>query len=377
MIKKTALFMAIVLAAVSLSGCWSYWSLSDMSIVTAMAIDIDDNGGYDLTFETADLSGPVRQEGIKAYLVKSQGPTIFYAIRNAINENVNRFYFGHLQAVILSEDAARSRDITGIIDWFLRDEEPRETTFFVISEGKARDFISTKPYGNPLLGVEIHKIMDNDRSVTLSLPYVELYNIYNIINGEGESLALPFFHIENNAGQPAIAANGTAVYKGQRMEGTLSVEETKYLLFIEDKAESGLLTFPASGEGPDDTTLEISKTDTQTQFTYKSGKLEFDIKTDTDVFLGQYSQSTGEIDDDKINTLEATASACLKQGIEGLIKKMQTEYDSDIFGFGNMIYKQKPALWDKLSANWDETFASLDVEVECKINIVNTASIKE
>lgn len=377
MIKKTAIFISIVFIVSIFAGCWSYRSLSDMTIVSAMAIDINDNGGYDLTFETIDLSGPVKQEGIQTSLVQSQGPTVFDAIRNARKENVNKIYFGHMQAVILSEKAARNHDISGILDWFLRDQEPRETLYFIISEEAARDFISVKASGNKILGVEIHKIMNEDMSVSLSAPYIELYNIYNIINGNGESLALPFFHTENDEGRQIIAADGAAVYKGQRMVGTLSVDETKCLLFIEDKIKGGVFAFPSSGEGPDSATFEISGNKTRRQFTYKDGKLELDIRTETDGFLGEYSYPKGDIDEDRIHCLETAASESLKLRIEALIKKMQTEYDSDIFGFGNLLYKQNPDLWDKFSSDWDQMFASLDVKVQCKVKIVNTASLKE
>lgn len=374
--KKIALVLSVMLIAISGGGCWNYRSLSDMTIVTAIAIDLGKDGGYDLTFETIDLSGPVKQQGIQTLLIDSHGATIFDAARNSKKKDLNKLYYGHMQIAIISEDAARSRDIGGLIDWFLRDSEVRETLYVVVSAGNARELISAKAAGTPLIGVEINKILDDDRKVTLSVTNEELYNIYDTVNGEGESLALPVFHVTDSNGKRIIETYGAAVYKGQRMAGMLSPDETKYDLFIEDKAEGGLLTFPASGEGPDDTTLEISKNSTERSFSYVNGKLKIRIGTNTDVFLGEYNQPTGEIDEEKIHALESTASAFLARRIGNVIKKVQTEYASDIFGFGNMIYRRDPALWSQLKGNWNETFASLDVDIECNINIVNTAFIK-
>lgn len=375
--KKIALVLSIMLIGIFAGGCWNYRSLSDMTIVTALAIDLGKEGGYDLTFETIDMSGPVKQEGIKSLLIESHGATLFDAARNAKRRNISRLYFGHMQAVIISEDVARSCDIGSLIDWFLRDAELRETIYIIISAGNAREFISAKPYGTSLIGAELHQTMDEDKKTTLSVSYEELYSIYNTINGEGESLTLPAFHVTDNGGEVTIESYGAAVFKEQRMVGMLSPDETKYYMYIQDEAEGGLLTFPASGEGPDDTSLEVSKNSTDRSFSYENGKLKIRIETNTDVFLAEYKQPAGEMNKEKIQALESAAASFVARRIGNVIKKVQAEYASDIFGFGSMIYRQDPALWEQLKANWNDTFASLEVDIECTINIVNTASMKE
>jgi hypothetical protein len=42
-----------------------------------------------------------------------------------------------------------------------------------------------------------------------------------------------------------------------------------------------------------------------------------------------------------------------------------------------MIYRQDLDLWKQLATGWDEQFKSLDVQVSCKIHIINSASIKQ
>ena len=53
-----------------------------------------------------------------------------------------------------------------------------------------------------------------------------------------------------------------------------------------------------------------------------------------------------------------------------------SEYDSDIFGFGESIYRTDLALWKKLKGNWDETFQTLDVEIEPEVHILDTSLLR-
>lgn len=350
-----------------------------MTIVAGVAIDRDPaSGEIKLTFETIDTSGPVKQQGIRHILLESYGKTIFEAARNAKKRSINKLYYGHMQVVVISEEIARNEDISGIMDFFLRDAECRETMYLVISQEKtAGELLGAQSIENPIISYNMQKIVENDHKDTLSIPITEIYKAFNIINSKGISLALPVFHLAKNFGQPVVEANGTAVYKGEKMTGMLTAEESRYYLFAVGKVEGGVIPFSSEPGGGADTTLEISKNQTSRSFKHENGQFKIRVRTETEVFLNDYKRPTNEIDLERIASLENTAQASLKQSIGEVIKKVQTEFGSDIFGFGDMIHKQDFKLWDKYKENWEETFAGLNIEVESKINIVNTASIKE
>ena len=379
MIKKAVFIVLVLLTAAMLCGCWSYRGVNEMTIIAGMAIDRDpQTGEIKLTFEAIDTNVPIKDQGIKHILIEAEGKTIFDAARNAKKRSINKLYFGHMQVIIISEEITRSENISEFLDWYLRDQECRETMYIVISQEKtAGELLNVQSIENPIISFDIQKIVENDHKNTLSIPYVELYNVFNITKAEGVSLTLPVFHIADNNGKPAVEANGAAIYKGEKMVGTLTPEESKYYLFTIGKVEGGVLNFSSKAEGGVDTALEISRNQTDRSFTYENGEFKILIRTDTDVFLNGYKHSTNDIDPKEIPALETAAQNSLKQSIQEVIKKVQAEYASDIFGFGDMIHKQDFGLWNKFKDNWEETFAKLEVDVECKINIVNTASLKE
>lgn len=377
--KKAYLIIYIMLTVSLLAGCWNYRGLDEMSIVAGLAIDRDeDTGGYRITFEIVDTTGNVKQEGVKPMLLESTGDTLFDAAREAKRRIVNKIYFGHMETVILSEEIARNVDLGDIVDFLTRDGEIRETLAIVISqENCACDLLTIEGIGHPLVSYEIEKIVMADNKITSSTPYSQLYKIHEDLHAEGLELVLPAFHNADNHGKPVTEANGAAVYKGEKLIGFLTPAQTKYYLFIMGKVEGGVLTCSSTGQGKDNATLEINTSTTHRSFEYKDGKLAVVLKVETNTYLNEADTPIDSLDETAIGNLEKKASEKLVRGIADTISAVQTQYNSDIFGFGDMIHKENFKLWNKLKDQWDVLFPQLEVKIECKVNIVNTARVKE
>lgn len=67
--------------------------------------------------------------------------------------------------------------------------------------------------------------------------------------------------------------------------------------------------------------------------------------------------------------LENQIEMNLKANVENLIKKVQKEFKSDIFGFGEMIKRNHPSVWEKIKDNWVDIFPNLDIKVNSEIII--------
>ena len=59
--------------------------------------------------------------------------------------------------------------------------------------------------------------------------------------------------------------------------------------------------------------------------------------------------------------------------LEALIKKVQSEYDADIFGFASKLWENQPQTYHAVINNWDEIFKGLQVHVRSRIVIENSA----
>ncbi len=378
MIKRALCCVMLLLVALC-GGCWNYRSLSEMAIVSGFAFDIDkETGLYKVSFQIVDLSGNVKVEGINAKLLESQGATLFDACRNAKKAIVGKLYFGHTQLVVISDELAREQDLRSLIDWMLHDAEIRETLKIVISTEKtAQDILKNETLIGPIIAFEVSKYIEDDNEVTLSTSNKQLYEVYNTLESEGVNLTLPAICNTESGGRTFPKICGTAIFKGQRLVGYLSPDESKYFLFAVNKVNGGLLTFPASGEGKDNVSLEISDNKTECSFSYQDGRLVMKLSPETDVFLDECEVSLDVMDKQQIKELEKNAAKILAQRMVQTIQTVQSKFGSDIFGFGSQIHKSDNALWTKLSKDWDTIFKTLEVQVIAKVNIINSALIKE
>jgi spore germination protein KC len=376
MVKTMGCGLLAILLICPIGGCWSYRGINETTIVSGVAIDKDAaTGNYQITYEIVDLTRDIKETGVQPKIVEAEGKTLFDAARNAKKRLVNKLYFGNTQIIVVDQNIA-GEGISSIVDWFLRDAECRETLNLVVSQQEtAKDILTLKGIDEMLVAYEVRKIIEEDQNVTASTKSAELYSIFNTLHDEGISLTVPAFRSVMNHEDLTAEVNGVGVFKGDRLIGYLTPTETNYYLFIIDEIRAGVLTLSLEGEQTDDISLEIYKNKTEVSCSYKDGKAKAQINIKTEVALDELETELGLLDEHLMKEIAAKEAQKLEDEILSVIKKVQAEYGSDIFGFGNKLYKSDPKLWKEIRPEWDVLFQEMDVEIVCEISIVNTASL--
>ncbi len=367
----------MMILSLLLTGCWDYRGLNKVTVVTGIGVDQENAGGeYQLSFETVDLSMPVKESGPQTKIIETKGTTIFDAVRNAEKRVANALYFSEAQVLVIGDETVRNNDIDDLLGWFFRDAECRETMAVVISQGaKAFDIISTEGIDQAIVSSEIRKIVETDPKVTASTAYHEMYQIYDILQEKGVDLVLPAIRIVQNDGVRVSELNGIAVFKGKKLAGFLTPDESNAYLYATDGIKGGLLIFSLNGE-KDDTTIEVTSSKTKTSFRVEDGKIKVKIKIETHGFLDEHAGEKQSFGKKEIAQMEETAAAEMEHNVNNVIKKIQSEYDSDIFGFGSIIHKKDHKLWKQLEDDWPALFKDLEVEISSKVHLENTSTMK-
>ena len=379
--KKKILKMTMLLVIVlSLTGCWDYVGLNEITIITGIAIDKDPKTNkYDLTFEFVDLGGSAKDKTVSTKMIETTGTTIFDAVRNAKKRVMNKLYFSNAEVIIISKDIAKSIGIKSVINWFVRDAELRETINLIISdEKKAKDVLEGCVVDGTSTAFEVKKIVESDNIVTSSTKSVELYKAYNAIESKTQALVLPLFSKVKNDNKEAVEATGLAVFKKDKQIGDLNAVESKYYLFINNSIKGGILPlkYDSKNDTSNNVSLEISNSTTTKSFSYKDGKIKLFILTNTEVFLGEFDEQDHSLDETDIGKIEKEAEKMLKKNMLKVIEKSKKKFKHDIFGFSNIVYEHDPKLWNKINKNWDKLFMKADIEVISKVNITNSALLK-
>lgn len=343
-----------------------------------MAIDQAENKkGYNLTLEIVDVTKS-RKENIETAIIESTGSTLLEAIREAKKRTSNRLYFADIAIIIISEQIAREEDVTGFVDWYLRDTEHRETLSFVVSKEKtAKEIIATENPTNSIIAYAIKEIVTEDQTLTASVTHNEAYKIYNTLQEEKQTIILPAFHIANNDNEAVAEATGLAIFnKDGKLVGFIDDSKSKYVLFATNKIKGGFLSINKEDDSKNTVSLEITNSTTKTSFTYKENKLKFILDIKTSVILNEYRSDQNKISSKEITKLKKLAEKKINKEVKEIIKYVQSEYNSDIFGFSNIIYKKNPKLWKNLSKDWNNIFKEIEIEVNSNVKIINTSFIK-
>lgn len=371
MLKKLSLIIAVCISVSFFTGCWNYRGLDKLSIVTGFAIDKKDDI-YQLTFEIIDLGKSSKETGITTKIVETEGKTIFDGIRKANTKNNNKLYFSSTETVIVSHQIVAEDGLNSVIDFLVRDAELRENIIIVISqEDSASEVLKGAEANSIILSYDINQIITEDNATIGATVSDTLYEVINNLNSQGSEILLPAIHLVESGEDKVVEVNGTAIFSSDRLVGFLSPEDTTYLLMINNDLSGGILTCCSTKDN--NVTFEIKKTTTKRSFEYKNDKLKIILKPSFEVALAEMSEHKDLLDIKVIEDFEAQMKTHVSEEMHRVIKLMQTEYKVDAFNFGNHVYKNDLSLWREIHEKWPEMFQELEVEIEVKVQIINSA----
>lgn len=370
--KRTGCII-LVIFMLTLTGCWNYREIESMSIVSGIAIDKGENGyKYHMTFQYVNLTGGSEKSAAKPALAETDGDTIFDSVRNLILQSQKKFYFSDCKIIIFNYQLA-SEGITPILDWFIRDSEPRITIDLLVSqEEKASDILKQKEGSSDISAFSINKMIENSPKFVGKSPDVAIYQAENMINGKGVSLVVPAIRMKQTGDDSKPEMSGTAVFKEDKLIGFLNDAESQYMLFVQGKLNGGVIITSVNSEQKN-TALEIIDTKTSVSYEMTDGQPYMKIKIKVDSALDEENSSDAEAGNIHLEEIEQSAGKTIETGVIDIIKKVQTEYNSDIFGFGKTIYQNNPKTWNELEPKWEDIFPNLQFQVSADVKIKNTA----
>ena len=151
--------------------------------------------------------------------------------------------------------------------------------------------------------------------------------------------------------------------------------ETRGLLWILGKMQGGPVIFRCQKHK--NVVLNMNSTKSKITHSFKDGKLQVSINIQTEGIIKDLrcpQLNVSEID--TIKKLEKLANKKIEQDAKKSIQKAQ-QLKSDIFGFGNQIYRDHPEEWVNLEKNWDQKFSQAEVDIHVKSIIRRLGVITE
>lgn len=368
-----------------MTGCHNYNELEDLAICTAMAIDVEDNN-YKVSYMIANskkIDVSSKEGEAQTIIYSGVGETLDKAINEISLISPKIVYIGHLGIIVISDELARN-GVKNVLDYLLRVPESRKSFKILLTNGnKALDVLKilspleTFPSRNILSNIQssmtlqsFSKITDYNDFIGVLLddgvdPYLSSISVVGDIEEGSKSSSL-----EQTVPNSYLKVNTIGLFKDDKLMAFSNDEEDLGINFISNNIKQTLLYITY-----DDNIVNfnIDSSTTNVKVDYENNyKVTIEIKSEASI---NEILSNANLEDEKvIREMEDKAEEKIKNLVKmafDLAKKNET----DIFGIGNMIYKNDNKNWKSIKDNWNSMFKDIEYETKVNFKIISTSSL--
>ena len=379
MTKKIIVIFIIFL----LTGCYDHQELNEIAILTATEINKIDNE-FIINAEIVNPQSPDKTTVAEAPFIMYQGrgKTIQEAYRMIKLSSSRYIYPDHLRIVIVNENLAKN-DISEILDFYLRN--PLARTEFKVLIGKDENILNMI---TPIDSISSNSILD---ALETSTNYLGITNIVTLntladmkLNPHTE-IILPSIELtKKDAGDDTIEntqktetssmykLSTLAIFKDNKLKGYLSKDESITYNLIKNKVKNTIITY----ECEKNKYLSFEIINNKSKITTKNKEININID-----ITGTINESACNIklnNKENITKLENTITNYLKENINKNINNIRNNYNSDVFGFLDIIYKYDYKTYKGIKDSWyKNTFKSININVIPKVKIIAKGNVME
>lgn len=387
--KKIKIFLFLV-AALLLTGCGNYRELNDLAITTGIAFDIKDDQ-YIVSYMIANSNKAEtdsKDSETKITVYEGKGNTISSAYMDLNSKNPKIPYIGHLEVVIISEDLAK-KGILEALDFLIRNPESRKEFYIVLSKNvEAGTLLKTLAPLESFPSQNIAGIIKSNKDEQSTIVMQKYSDVITNMIDEGVEPIINGIELDGNKeeGQmqeslekatpsATIKIDTIGIFKKDKLLGWSTHDETVGINIINNSAGFVLLETKCDDKYMTSTLKDI-KTKPIITFENNIPKIKLKIKADGAILEMQCKRN---LEETKImKELENEFNEKLKSIIDETIYMAQKKYKSDIFGFGNYIYKKNLKKWNIIKDKWNnEIFPEIKIDTEIKINLNNKGSLEQ
>lgn len=389
--KKYRLLFLLSCSAL-LSGCWGKSELPDLGLVTAIAIDLTDEGELKGSFQMANpkniagsLQGGSVGEGSATTVYTSKGKNVADIIRNTAMQSSRKLYFAHTNLIVISEEVARQYGLKRILEPIDRDIEFRTTTKMVIAHGvTAEDILEVE--------TSLDRIPSNKVIKTLHLTeenhgeYMSptIQEVIDKLVLPGKEIVIPGFTISGDVEKsksmdnmtttspPGILhADGMGLFKDDKLIHWIKGEESKGVNWVLDKMNNTMITVDWEEED-NAISFNVKTNKVKKDVVIQNGKPEISLEILVEGDIREVAVPINIEDRNIQKKVQKNVEDRIKEQIQSAID-IAKENKADILGLGDVIYREHPKIWKMLAPTWnDEHLLDLQVQIRTEAHIRRT-----
>ena len=384
--KKT---LILLLPLLLLSGCYNYQEMNDLGIITATEIN-KENDEFKITVQVvnpkkqSDASSS-NQPAFISYT--STGKTIHEAYRNLIQKISRKIYAMHMQVLIIKDNLAKE-NLSEMLDFYFRNVEVRKEFYVLIDTTENNNNDKLLEILTPLTNLSSKNILNTLESDNKYISISNLLTFNDLMDtylDEHKELVLPTIYIKGNeqigdeetniektSSDSDLHLGNLAIFKDEKMLGILSREESITVNLIKGEAKEMLITFNCNENKFASSKVILDKP-----------KIEIDIKKlQVNIIIKGNADLTEYTCNDNLNNAKVIKEINNKLNkhyvdiINNSIKNINKKYNSDVYGFRNMIYKKDYKYYNQIKDDYyNKVFNNLNFNIKSDINLITKGNL--
>ncbi|WP_018249518.1 Ger(x)C family spore germination protein [Orenia marismortui] len=395
--KRLICVLILLTISLNLSSCAGKREMDELGIVGLTGVDwLPDEGKYEIIVQVmvpSKAGGGMGGSIIQSWNVTASGKTMMRASKNLRSKVSKKLVWFHSNLIIIGEQAAK-KGLKDIIDFFARNKEIRYNSWVLISQFPIKETIESNPRFESSLPAEITGLIQNNQtdwseSYALNLKDMlirladddfdevtgRLTNYKPKLPPEGTYQQLDLVKNIPEDLRDVIALSGDAVLKDGKLKGWLDRVESKGYLFVIDEIEGGAIVEYESGKEKFSAEILSSKSDLKPEI--KDGKISFKLKVKTDLAITEAVTNLDLTKSEDIKKLQKNLAKEIEGNIKTVLWRAQQDYNADIFGYGNAVYRNDPQKWEEIKEQWDQIFPTVVTDIKVEVTIKRLGMISQ
>ena len=332
------------------------------------------------------------------WTVSASGETLMKATKNLRSRVSKKLAWYHSNLIIIEAEIAKE-GLDKIIDFFASNQEIRYNSWILIYDGTADDFLRLSPRFEGSMAQELEGIVQNYKEwsntyvlnlkdMLIRLADQDFDEVTGRITDYSTKLSPEGTYQQENLVAPLkeedkkiIALSSLAVFKDGKLKGYFDRVETRGYLWITGEIKRGTLVItPARNKKLNNHSKDVEfannklaadllKSACQLKPEIKNGEIRFKLNIKTNVQISEKPANFDLTKTKNIKQIEKQIANKIKQEIKASLEKGQQEYGADIYGYGNLLYRKYPQVWEEIKYDWKDIFPTIATDIKIKVTI--------
>jgi spore germination protein KC len=370
---KRAISIIMLISLLFATGCWDRTEINDLALEMGWGLDKAEGGQIQSSAQVV-IPSKMKTEGSGGggkpyFVVFGTGRTTLEAAQDMQAKLSRKVLRSHRRVLLIGEPLAQ-QGLENILDTYARDPEVRlRTDVFVTQNNTAKDFLEI-PY--PLETIPAIGALKEHTSMG-GFGNIVLLNFLLDASTEGSCPTLPIMKATTSgkeADQPdGFAYAGRALFdKNLKMVGSVSAPEAQLMFWV--KSANKYLTIAGYiPEGNGAVSIDMIRPKGKIEPVMKGGKLTFQVLLISKGAIRENNTNFDLRQRQNLKVVESVLESESAKRVKQLITKVQKEYGTDVFGFGEAVHRKYPYKWKQMKKDWDRQFSEADISVTAQITI--------